>query len=164
MALVDIVVAHAHLGRRLRLLHGRLHGWLLVLLWLHHVLLARHVLHVASAASAHLIVAHWSVIAHLVATVALETLVRLLVHVALSERIVLVLHQHGHLLQQHLQVVLNLFLVGEVSPLGVLRVHLTELLESKLVLLGFVLQLADLFDLVVVNRQSLVIDCEAFFG
>jgi len=63
----------------------------------------------------------------------------------------LLLHQEWHTLDEKLQVILEFFLVSKVSPLGTLCVCLTELLETTLVFSGFVLQLANLFDLVVVD-------------
>lgn len=69
----------------------------------------------------------------------------------------LLLHEHWHALDEKLEVVLELFLVGKVGPLGGLGVLLAELLESTLVLGGLVLQLADLLDLVVVDGKGLVL-------
>ncbi|MCP4668073.1 MAG: hypothetical protein GY849_17120, partial [Deltaproteobacteria bacterium] len=60
----------------------------------------------------------------------------------------LLLHKVGHGLEQHLQVVLDLFLVGKIGPLGTLRVLLAEELEVMLVLGGFGLDLTDFLDLV----------------
>ena len=73
-------------------------------------------------------------------------------------------HQHGHLVKKHFQVELDLLLVGELGPLSLVRVLLTEGLEVLLVKSGLVLQLTDLLDLVVVDRQRLVIDREVLFG
>lgn len=86
-------------------------------------------------------------------------------HVALhTEAALLLLQQLRHVFEQHLQVVLHLLLVGKVSPLGIVRVGLTELLEVVLVLLCLVLKLTYLFDFVVIDRESLVINCDLFFG
>jgi hypothetical protein len=49
-------------------------------------------------------------------------------------------------------------LVGEVGPLGALRVLLAEELEIVLVLGSFVIQITNLLNLVVVNRHGLVVD------
>lgn len=63
----------------------------------------------------------------------------------------LLLHQEWHTLNKELQIVLEFFLVGKVSPLGTLCIRLTELLETTFVLSGFVLQLTNLLDLVMVD-------------
>ena len=56
-----------------------------------------------------------------------------------------------HRLQQHLEVVLELLLVGEFRPLYAGTLRLTERLKVELVAIGLVLELTDLFDLIVVD-------------
>ena len=65
----------------------------------------------------------------------------------------LLLHQIGHGLEEHLEVELELLLVGQIGPFGALRVLLAELLEVVLVARGLILELTDLLDLVVVDGQ-----------
>ena len=70
----------------------------------------------------------------------------------------LLLHEVGHRLEEHLKVELELFLVSKISPLGTLRVLLTEELEIMLVLGSFVIQIANLLNLVMIDGHSLVVD------
>ena len=56
-----------------------------------------------------------------------------------------------HRLQQHLEVVLELLLVGEFRPLYTRALRLTERLKVELVAIGLVLELADLLYLIVVD-------------
>jgi len=65
----------------------------------------------------------------------------------------LLLHEIRHGLEQHLEVELELFLVGKIGPFGALRVLLTELLEVMLVTSCFVLEFTNLLDFIVVDRQ-----------
>ena len=66
----------------------------------------------------------------------------------------LLIHKHWHAFNKKLEVVLEFFLVGKISPLCTLRISLTELLEATLVLSSLVLKLAVFFDLIVVDSQS----------
>lgn len=154
--LLDLLV---HL---LHLLHLLLGGWLL--LWLHHWL-SSHASHWGTGVLVH----HaWSLSSlSLVSVVVSSLLVRstwatwssVLEVLSLSHWSLwlLLLHEHWHALDEKFEVVLELFLVGEVGPLGGLGVLLAELLEATLVLGGLVLELADLLDLVVVDGQGLVL-------
>ena len=56
-----------------------------------------------------------------------------------------------HRLQQHLEIVLELLLVGEFRPLYTGTLSLTERLKVELVAIGLVLELTDLFYLIVVD-------------
>ena len=79
----------------------------------------------------------------------------------------LLLHEHWHALDKKLKVVLELFLVGQVSPLSALGVSLAELLEATLVFSSLVLKLTIFFDLIVIDSQSSSIPLrvvELFFG
>ena len=70
----------------------------------------------------------------------------------------LLLHEVGHRLEEHLEIELELFLVGKVGPFGTLGVLLTEELEIMLVLGSFVIQIANLLNLVMIDGHSLVVD------
>ena len=70
-------------------------------------------------------------------------------------------HEHGHLLKHNLQVILDLLFIGELFPLSLMLVLLTESLEVPLVVRSLVLKLALLFGLIVFDRQRLVINYEA---
>ena len=70
----------------------------------------------------------------------------------------LLLHEVGHRLKEHLEVELELFLVGKVSPFGTLRVLLTEELEIMLVFSSFVIQITNLFNLVMIDGHCFVVD------
>ena len=95
---------------------------------------------------------HWHIASHRVATVVvahgttgLVFLVVLTIWMLLiALRALLLLSKVGHGLEQHLQVVLDLFLVGEVSPLGVFNSPRRNL--------------TDFLDLVMVDDESLVVD------
>ena len=76
----------------------------------------------------------------------------------------LLLHEVWHGLEEHLEVELELFLVGEVCPLGTLGVLLAELLEIVLVAGSFVLELTDFLDLVMVDGEGLIVDGKVLFG
>ena len=76
----------------------------------------------------------------------------------------LLLHEVGHGLEEHLEVELELFLVGEVCPLGTLGVLLTELLEIVLVAGSFILELTHFLDLVMVDGKGLVVDGQVLLG
>ena len=77
----------------------------------------------------------------------------------------LLLHEVGHRLEEHLEVELELFLVGKVGPFSTLRVLLTEELEIMLVLGSFVIQIANLLNLVMIDGHSLVVNgCDVLFG
>ena len=156
--LLDLLV---HL---LHLLHLLLGGWLL----LHHWSWASHA-------------AHWCALVHHAWSLSSLSLLLVLVSVVVSSLSLvrsswatwssvlvvwslahgslwlLLLHEHWHALDEKLEVVLELFLVSKVGPLGGLGVLLAELLEATLVLGGLVLQLADLLDLVVVDGEGLVL-------
>ena len=137
------------LGRRLRL-H---------LVGDHHVLLRVLMHHVATAAVVHL-VARRTVLRARASREALLVRAAHLTHVWT----LLLLHEEGHRLKEHLEVVLHLLLVGEIGPLSVLRVLLAEDLEIVLIARCLVLKLTDFLDLVVVNGQGLVVDGEALLG
>ena len=141
----------------------------LLLLLLHglHLSLVRHHVHVllhATELVLHLVAHHASsALASATRSVRLGWLLTLgssfvVTHLLATLRsdLSLLLHQHWHTFDQQLQIVLELFLVGQISPLCTLRVGLAELLEASLVLSGFVLELAVLFDLVVVDGQGSV--------
>jgi len=142
-----------------------------LLLHLHHLLLG---VHAHGLLALHLAV-HGAVATHLVAVAAvigahgsatgLAALVAVVARVLLAaHRARLLLHEVRHGLEEHLKVVLDFLLVGEVGPLGALGVLLAEKLEIVLVLGGLSLDLTDLLDLVVVDSESLVIDGQIFFG
>jgi len=76
----------------------------------------------------------------------------------------LLLHEVGHGLKEHLEVELKLLLVGQIGPLGALRVLLAELLEVVLVTSSLILKLTHLLDLIVVDGQRLVVNGEILFG
>ena len=76
----------------------------------------------------------------------------------------LLLHEVRHGLKEHLEVELELFLVGKIGPLGALGVCLSELLEIVLIASSLVLDFANLLDLVMVDGQSLVVDSEVLLG
>ena len=153
---------------------------LLLLLLLHHLHLLRIVAthlaahaHVRSGIAAHLrCLVHGVAAVHLVAwaVVGADLALWLLSLVASwatwmsSHGALLLLHEVGHGLKQHLEVELEFFLVGQISPFGTLRVLLAELLEVVFVTGSLVLKLTHLLDLVVVDGQGLVIDGEVLFG
>ena len=155
---------------------------LLLLLLLHHLHLLRVVAtHLAAAhahrrsglaarlhlvhgvAAVHLVVA-WAVVGADLAATRLLSLVAAWATWMSSHGALLLLHEVGHGLEQHLEVELELFLVGQISPLGALGVLLAELLEVMLVAGSFVLKLTHLLDLVVIDGQRLVVDGEILFG
>ena len=76
----------------------------------------------------------------------------------------LLLHEIRHGLEEHLQVELELFLVSKIGPLGTLGVLLAELLEVMLVTSGFILELTNLFDLVVVDGKGFVVNRDVLLG
>lgn len=140
----------------------------LLLLLLHglHLSLVRHHIHVllhAAELVLHLVAHHATSALASASSVRLGWLLTLgssfvVTHLLATLRsdLSLLLHQHWHAFDQQLQIVLELFLVGQISPLCTLRVGLAELLEASLVLSGFVLELTVLFDLVVVDGQGSV--------
>lgn len=165
----------------LLLLLGHLCHLLLLLLLLHHLHLLRIVAtHLAAHAharrriAAHLRLVHGVAAVHLVvaswAVVGADLALRLLSLIAAwatwmsSHGALLLLHEVGHGLKQHLEVELELFLVGQISPFGALRVLLAELLEVMLVTSSLILKLTHLLDLVVVDGQGLVVNGEVLFG
>lgn len=81
-----------------------------------------------------------------------------------TNRALLLLHKVWHRFEQHLKVELDLLLVGEFSPIVLLAVLLSKLLEIMFVTGSLVLKLTDFFDLIVVDCEDLVIDCKTLFG
>jgi len=179
VALVDVHLLHLLLLLLLLLLHHHL----LLLLRLGHMLLGSWVrtacshLHLSLSATRHLTGMH-AVASHL-ATLVVAAVVG--THLALgvttlrvatlatgtshSHWALLLLHKVWHRLKEHLEIELELFLVGEVGPFGTLGVLLTEELEIVLVLGGFVIQITNLFNLVMIDGHGLVIDgSDVFFG
>ena len=163
----------------LLLLLGHL-SHLLLLLLLHHLHLLRIVAHLAAhahvrrgiaahlrmlhgVAAVHLIVASWAVVGADLA-LGLLSLIAAWATWMSSHGALLLLHEVGHGLKQHLEVELELFLVGQISPFGALRVLLAELLEVMLVTGSLILKLTHLLDLVVVDGQGLVVNGEVLFG
>ena len=164
VALVDghlrLLRLRRHLG--LGLLLRRLHHLLLVHLHVAHVLLVLLVHHVTTTVALHLLVVHAT---SNLALATREALLLVRAHLAAhATAVLLLLHEEGHGLEEHLEVVLHLLLVGKIGPLGILRVLLAEDLKVVFVARGLILKLANLLDLVVVDRQGLVIDGEAFLG
>ena len=173
VALIDVHLLHLLLLLLLLLL---LHHHLLLLILLGHLLLGSWVrtacshLHLSLTATRHLTGMH-AVAAHL-ATLVVSTVVG--THLALGVTTLgvatlatgttshhwalLLLHEVGHRLEEHLEVELELFLVGKVGPFGTLGVLLTEELEIMLVLGSFVIQIANLLNLVMIDGHSLVVD------
>ena len=145
-------------GGTVHLLHGSTHRG------------AVHVTHRRSAGlSAHLVVVGTVVGAHASgATLRLATLVTLSLAAvratSTTHGALLLLHEVWHGLEEHLEVELELFLVGEVCPLGTLGVLLAELLEIVLVTGSFVLELTDFLDLVMVDGKSLIVDGKVLLG
>ena len=76
-----------------------------------------------------------------------------------TNRALLLLHKVWHRFEQHLKVELDLLLVGEFSPIVLLAVLLSKLLEIMFVTSSLVLKLTDFFDLIVVDCEDPVIDC-----
>ena len=173
-------------GNEVTLLHGHR---LLLLLSLHLVLLGLHLL-LLLGHWVHALV-HWGSLRrlthhlgtvvhgatlHSVVVAALTTVVgahTTLAWLALESTVLatwshgsalLLLHQERHALKKHLKVELELFLVGEVGPLGRVSVLLTELLEVMLITGSLVVELTDFLDLVVVDGQSLVVDGKLLLG
>ena len=164
----------------LLLLLGHLCHLLLLLLLLHHLHLLRIVAHLAAHAHArrriaahlrlvhgvaavHLVVASWAVVGADLA-LGLLSLIAAWATWMSSHGALLLLHEVGHGLKQHLEVELEFFLVGQISPFGALRVLLAELLEVMLVTSSLILKLTHLLDLVVVDGQGLVVNGEVLFG
>ena len=173
VALIDVHLLHLLLLLLLLLL---LHHHLLLLILLGHLLLGSWVrtacshLHLSLTATRHLTGMH-AVAAHL-ATLVVSTVVG--THLALGVTTLgvatlatgttshhwalLLLHEVGHRLEEHLKVELELFLISKVGPFGTLGVLLTEELEIMLVLGSFVIQIANLLNLVMIDGHSLVVD------
>lgn len=154
LAREQVALLDRHLGvhlRRLSVLRG--HHWLLV----HHCRIDLHlvghrvlVLNLRSLVmhgrTTLVVVVHLVVIAS-VASLAHGTTIRSILvvtmatwHLSTSHLArTWATHKHGHLFKKHLEVVLDLFLIGELRPLGVVRVLLTEGLEIVLVFRSLVL-------------------------
>ena len=173
VALIDVHLLHLLLLLLLLLLLH--HHLLLLLVLLGHLLLGSWVrtacshLHLSLTATRHLTGMH-AVTAHL-ATLVVSTVVG--THLALGVTTLrvatlasrtshhwalLLLHEVGHRLEEHLEVELELFLVGKVGPFGTLRVLLTEELEIMLVFSSFVIQITNLFNLVMIDGHCFVVD------
>ena len=155
---VTLLLAHLRLWWLLNLLNWWLHLW-------------RNLHHRLSWSSIRRVIHAWLVVrvAHMRTTSALVTLTGNTVAHRLALRSTLealrtawmpaghwsrlLLHEIRHGLEQHLEVELELFLVGKIGPFGALRVLLTELLEVMLVTSCFVLEFTNLLDFIVVDRQ-----------
>jgi len=80
-----------------------------------------------------------------------------------TNRALLLLYNIWHMIEQHLQVVLDILLVGEISPIVLLVVLISKLLEIMFVTDSLVLKLTDFFDLIVVDCERFVIDGKKLF-
>ena len=85
-------------------------------------------------------------------------------HARLTRAVMLLVDEVWHRLQQHLEIVLELLLIGEFGPLYTGTLSLAERLKVELVAIGLVLELSYLLDLIVVDLQCFVVDGELFLG